>query len=218
MRIPTREEFSPLPEVVDRFGLPDPTAILPELENQLEAVAESQAQVENVAAGLRGIADDLDNEAATVSWEGAAGDQFRTKNAEITQALRGAADNISAAQADVAGIDQDTKDLIGKIILTIGALATLVGGIIGVIIATTVGGAAVAITAIIAGLCALIYALLDEVIWLVQKTWEGVQWLAGKIYEGIEAAGEWIGELIPGEPSGIPNPRPQVRPTPPPTV
>lgn len=211
MRIPTREEFSPLPEVVDRFGLPDPTAILPELENQLGVVAESQAQVDSVVAGLRGIAEDLDGHAAAVSWEGVAGDRFRARNVEITRALRNSADDIAAARDELTSIDQDTRDLIKKILFAIGSVATIVGGIVTIIVGSTVAG----VIAIIAGVVFLIGTLIDEFLWLIQQTWEGIQWVCGKIEQLVNEAGEWIGDLIPGEPSGTPSPRPQAPPTPP---
>ncbi|MQA83880.1 MAG: hypothetical protein GEV03_04395 [Streptosporangiales bacterium] len=190
MRIPAREEFSPLPEVIDMLGLPDPLQVLPQLENQLEAVGLSNAQVGEIAAGFRGVADDLDAEAGGVKWQGAAADGFRSKIADMAQSLREAADNIDIAVAEVASLAVDAKKILGEILKAIFIVAGIIVAIYAIIIAAKTAAIIVAVIGLIGALALAIYTYLDLYLWLNQKAFELIVGLI-----------RWIGEHPPQAPS-----------------
>ena len=162
MRIPTREEFAPIPEAVAKLGLPDPLEILPELENQLEEIELSNAKLEEVATGFRDIAEDLDSEANTVQWQGAASDAFRGKTAEVAQSLRHAADNINTALVEVGNIEITWYDVLYYILGIFAVIAALYAAILALtaaLVALYVGGIVALVLGVIAAIAGIIAAL-----------------------------------------------------------
>lgn len=178
MRIPTREEFAPLPEAVARFGLPDPLAVLPQLENQLEAVVGATTQVREVAAAFAVAADDLETEAAAVAWDGEAAEQFRSTIATTTASLRATSETLSTAADSEDGISDDIKDIIKDILLKIISVLGVVAAILALIYASpaiATGALIGLIVGLISAVLFFIYAWLDQLIWIVQNFHEFVR-------------------------------------------
>lgn len=211
MMIPSREEFSPLPEVIDRFGLPDFLEILPELENQLEVVEESNARIAQVAEGLRQAADDLDTEASAVHWQGAAGDAFRAKNAEATKSLRYAADNINTVSEGVVAMKTTAEDVVHLVIKVLTWLAAIAGAllaVIGIAISSVLIGVIAAGLAYWATLGLALLAFWDHAVTLAKLWWELVTGILNKINELIKNLGPDPGDPVPTpQPSPLPEPK-----------
>src|SRR4029079_16152426 len=58
MQIPSSAAFSPLPELIAEFGIPNPFEILDLLQNELEQVDTSTATWDGLATDLDSLADD----------------------------------------------------------------------------------------------------------------------------------------------------------------
>ncbi|MQA85450.1 MAG: hypothetical protein GEV03_12690 [Streptosporangiales bacterium] len=172
-------------------GGPDPLEVLPQLENELEAVAGSTAQVREMAAGFRSTADDLETEAGAVTWEGEASDQFRSKTAEVAQSLRTAADNLDAAADQDDDSSEEIKDTIRKILQGIAVTAALVGAILVFI---AVGWEVAAIVMVLGALFLAIAALAEFIAFFLDQIW----WLGEKLYEGIKIILENVDDVLRG--------------------
>lgn len=194
MRIPDRAEFAELSKVTKLLGLPDPTEVLPKLENQLEAVPASLASIREVASGLRTAADELSTQAETVAWTGEAANAFRAKAAAGVDALKRAASTIDefAGQLDVT--PEQVRDIILTVLKYLGAavaLAAAIGTLIAAasgVIAGTVGVGALLLA--IAGLAVVVLAIYG----LLFTDFPVLS-------EGIAAAINWIlDKLCPDDP------------------
>lgn len=176
MRVMTREEAAPLPEAIARFGTPDPLTVLPRLENQLEAVAGSTAQVRQMAAGLRGTADDLEAEAGAVAWQGTASDRFRSKIAGVTRNFRAAADQLDTAAAEEDSAVDRIKSILDQTFKAIMVYAAVVAALLLLIAAVPLGAGAASTLSLIAAVLGVVAALyialrayLDEIFFVGEQ-------------------------------------------------
>ncbi|MPY99884.1 MAG: hypothetical protein GEU97_18205 [Actinophytocola sp.] len=158
MKIPDRSEFAELSKVTTQLGLQDPTEVLPQLQNQLEAVPASAESIRTIASGLRTAATDLNNEIGAVTWTGYAADAFRNEAnngiAELNRAA-GVLDEL-AGQLDV------TPEQVKKVILTVLKYlgrALLLAGAIGAIMAAVGIGGPVVLGLAIAGLIGVLLSI-----------------------------------------------------------
>lgn len=167
MRIPPASEFAELSQLAGYLGMPDPVAdLLPKLQNQLETVAASNAEMRQLAAELHGAANDLQSQADTVRWTGAAAGGFRGKVTEGVASLRHAANIVEKTIDQFDITPKQLEDVLRKIVGGLVAATVLAGAILGVfaafgILAVTLGQVVAIITLIVA-LLGVVYFLITE--------------------------------------------------------
>lgn len=192
MRIPSKDSFSPLPEVCALFGLDDPTDLLPELENQLESVPASMEQLREIVTGIDDARGALSTGAAGVTWEGAAAEAFTAK---LDWGL-GGLDDLSSNLTDLlTAFDvtpEEVKEFLKTFFLWLAVIVAIAGGIIGIIAAAMALGAALAAGAGVAiaalGLVGAILTLIGGIIGLfllVLDTFPSVSEGIAEIIDGI---------------------------------
>lgn len=144
MRTPTESDFSPLPQLISHFGVPNPLDVLPRLQNQTETVNASSANLTQLHGQLHALADHIDRSSAQVQWQGDAGSGFQQRISETTTSIRAVA---QATQTSVECHTQLASDFWGTvswICLILAILAIVVGVLLAIAIeeCTISGGTA----------------------------------------------------------------------------
>ncbi|MEV5748771.1 hypothetical protein AB0L00_13225 [Actinoallomurus sp. NPDC052308] len=152
MQTAVDSDFSPLPQIIERFGLPNPLAVLPELKNRLETVDVSSGHLTRLRDHLTRLADDIEDSAGSLRWQGDAASRFHRRNAETVTSLR----RTAAAAQDTVQCQSYAKitmwDLAVWITLAIAILTLIVAAILAIMVATALqsGG-----TSIVVGITAM---------------------------------------------------------------
>jgi hypothetical protein len=174
VQTPSESDFAPLPQLIAQFGLPDPLEYLPQLQNQLESVDASSAQLSRIGDQLNALADHIDRSAGQVQWQSDAATGFRGRISEVSDSLRATA----TLTQDTVQCHQDSSttgwDLAVWITLAIAIAALVVAATFALAIATATlsGGTSIAAwlggaTTTMATLVAEIAGTIGTVSWLV---------------------------------------------------
>ena len=131
MKTPSESDFSPLPELIAQFGLPNPLEVLPQLNNQLESVNTSSAHLTQVHAHLTELADHIDQSAGQVRWQGKAATGFDDRRADSTKSLR----NTANVAQDVVHCHTESATTIWDLLVWITLLIAIVTLIIAALFA-----------------------------------------------------------------------------------
>ena len=147
MQTAAESDFSPLPQIIARFGLPNPLEVLPQLDNRLESVDTSSTHLTRLHEHLTRLAEDIEASAGGVRWQGDAASNFQGRNADTVTSLR----RTAAVAQDVVHCQSHSMiamwDLAVWITLAIAILTLIVAAILAIMIATAVhsGGTSIPI-------------------------------------------------------------------------
>jgi hypothetical protein len=138
MHVPSSSAFSPLPELIAEFGIPDPFEILDLLQNELEQVDTTTATWNGLADDLDNLAADLEQQSGSVFWTGAAANGFRSNATDVAASFRGAAGNLRNCSQQQKGLQISTLDVIQWVLTALALLVALIATAFAIAMAASV--------------------------------------------------------------------------------
>jgi hypothetical protein len=180
MDVPSTDAFSPISDLVSRFGLPNPLEFLDLMQNSLEQIDRSTEAWDKIAGTLEGVSNKLKSELEAVNWQGPAADSARQEGTTTAQALTTTQGETQQAAQGASEAKVDIWRVIKWILMAIGALAAILAVTFAIALASSTWsfgsslllwiaeatglslGVIAAITGAIATACGILVGILGE--------------------------------------------------------